>query len=237
MTVEIDSRISASLHPINVEKVDGYDEDTAPVLGQVMAAFSEAYSGLGAVHTAREAAKSNPTWNEAQQIIATQDLADKVFANVAKRMDGTRASLEAGIAHLEKEMMQPVESRASHPVSQEIRAHIKGLPSGDRMGFIKQAIDAGDHNTAQAALGAPAYLSGIEAGMQASLLRIYREKASPAMAKRLKAMTSAKALIEQRGGLVMKELERAVGLPPHKVQQLRQAKSKSEQAFVLKNVA
>ncbi|MFL6725056.1 MAG: hypothetical protein ACJ8FS_00910 [Sphingomicrobium sp.] len=221
---------------MNIEKLDGVDEETLPVLGHVMAAFSEAYSGLGAVHTARDAAKGDPTLNEAAQIIKTQDLADRIFSKVAQRMDGSRASLVAGIAHLEKEMMQPVESRASHPVSQEIRAHIKGLPSGERMGFIKQAIDAADHDTAMAALGAPAYLSGIEAGMQASLLKLYREKANPAMAKRLKAMTSAKALIEDRGGLVLKEMEKAVGLPPHKVQRLRQAKSKSEQAFVLKDI-
>jgi hypothetical protein len=237
MSIEIDTRVTASLHPTNVEKIDGYDEDTAPVLGQVVVAFNEAYEGIGKVHTARDAARGNPTWNEAQQIIATQDLADKVFANVAKRMDGTRASLEAGIAHLEKEMRQPVESRASHPVSQEIRSHIKGPPSAQRMGFIKQAIDTGDHDTAMAALGAPAYLSGLEPGMQASLLKLYREKSNPAMAKRLKAMTNAKALIEERGGLVLKEMEKAVGLPPHKVQQLRQAKTQSEQAFVLKDMA
>jgi len=235
--IEIDSRVSASLHPFNVEKLDGVDEETLPVLGHVLAAFNEAYNGIGQVHSAREAARSNPTWNEAQQVIKTQDMADAVFAKVAKRMDGSRANLEAGIAHLEKEMMHPVESRASHPVSQEIRAHIKGLPNAARMTFIKQAIEAGDHDTAMAALGAPAYLSGIEKGAQQVLLRLYREKANPAGAKRLKALTSAKAYIEERGGLVLKELEKAVGLPPHKVEQLRKAKSAAEQAFVLKDVA
>lgn len=236
MTIEIDSRVTASLHPTNVEKIDGYDEDTAPVLGQVVAAFSEAYEGVGKIHSAREASKGDPTLTEAAQIMKTQDFADKVFASVAKRMDGTRASLEAGIAHLEKEMTNPVESRAAHPMSKEIREHIKSLPSASRMGFIKQAIDSGDHTTAMAALGAPAYLSGIESGMQASLLRIYREKANPAMAKRLKAMTNAKALIEKNGSLVMTEMEKAVGMRPDQVQRLRAAKSKSEQAFVLKDI-
>lgn len=237
MSIEVDTRITAALHPKNIESLDGVDDETLPVLGHVINAFTEAYNGLGQVHTAREAAKSNPSWTEATQIMETQNLADKVFAKVAQRMDGSRASLEAGIAHLEKELNAPIELRSSHPLSVEIRAHVKSLPSADRMGFIKQAIDAGDHETARACFSGPAYLSGLEPGMQQSLLRIYREKANPAAAKRLKVLNSAKAYIEDRGGLVIKELEKAVGLPPHKVEQLRKAKTKAEQAFVLKDVA
>jgi hypothetical protein len=236
MSEEIDVRVTPALHPRNVAEIDGYDDDTALVLGPVVTAFDAAYQGIGAVHTAREKAKLNPTWNEAQQVIMTQDMADKVFASVAKQMDGQRASLAKGIAHLEKELSQPIESRAAHPIAQEIRAHIKALPGAARMGFIKQAIDAGDHEVPQAALGAPAFLSGMDPGIQDTLLRMYRAKANPAMSQRLKAMTGAKALIEERGALVMKELEKAVGLPPHKVQQLRNAKTAAEQAFVLKDI-
>lgn len=237
MSTEIDSRVSASLHPMNVEKIDGYDDDTAPVLGHVLTAFSEAYLGIGQVHTAREKAKTNPTWNESQQILATAELADKVYAKVARALDGSRINIERGIAHLEKELTQPVESRASHPIAQEIRAHIKALPSADRMTFIKRAIDAGDTEVPTAALGAPAFLSGIEPGMQASLVRLYREKAQPDMAKRLKAMHGARQLLEERSGLLHTELAKAVGLPPHKVKQLRDAKNAAERAFVLKDVA
>jgi hypothetical protein len=236
MSIEIDSRVTPALHPTNLEKLDGIDEETLPVIGHALAAFTEAYSGIGQVFSAREAAKTNPAWTEPMQIMATADLSDKVFAKVAKRMDGSRASLEAGIAHLEKEMTQPVESRASHPISKEIREHVKSLPSAARMGFIKQAIDAGEHDVPMACLGAPSFLSGIEPDMGKALLRIYREKANPTMAKRLKALTSAKAYIEKNGSLVLKELERAVGMRPDQVQRLRNAKTKSEQAFVLKDI-
>lgn len=237
MTIEIDSRITPALHPTNLEKLDGIDEETLPVIGHAVAAFNEAYQGIGQVFSAREAAKTNPAWTEAQQVMATADLSDKVFEKVAKRMDSSRASLEAGIIHLEREMMQPVESRASHPVSIEVRSYIRELPSADRMSFIKRAIETGDHETAQAALGAPSYLSGIEPEMQKALLRLYREKASPASAKRLKALTSAKTYIEKNGSLVLKELERAVGARSDQVKRLRTAKSAAEQAFVLKDVA
>jgi hypothetical protein len=237
MSTPVSTKVTPALHPDNVTQVDGYDEETAPVLAPTLTAFDEAYQGIQQVHAAREKAKSNPTWNEAMQIIHTQQLADKVLARVAKAMDGTRAALEKGIAHLEKELSQPVESRASHPIAQEIRAHIKSLPAGQRMPFIKEAIEADDHDTAQAALGTVSYLSGIDAKTQAILTRIYHEKASPLLAKRLKAMSGAKALIEERGGLVFGELEKAVGVSSHKVKQLRDAKDAAEQAFVLKGVA
>lgn len=235
MSDGIDVRVTPALHPTNVEKIEGYDADTALVLGQTVTAFSEAYIGIGKVHTAREAAKRNPTWNEAQQVIKTQDMADAVFARVAKAMDSEGARLSKAIAHLEGELSQPVEARASHPIAQEIRAHIKSLPAGQRMPFIKQAIEAGDHETAQAALGTVPYLSGIDPNTRAILTRMYHEKAQPALAKRLKAMQGAKALIEDRGGLVMRELEKAVGMRADKVQRLRNARNEAEQAFVLKD--
>jgi len=236
MTIEINSNITPALHPTNLEKLDGIDEETLPVIGHAVAAFQEAYQGIGQVFSAREAVKGDPTLTDAAQIIKTADLSDKVFEKVAKRMDSSRASLEAGIAHLEKEMTTPVESRASHPISKEIREHVKSLPSGARMGFIKQAIDAGEHDVPMACLGAPSFLSGIEPDMAKALLRIYREKSNPAMAKRLKALTSAKAYIEKNGSLVLKELERAVGARADQVQRLRNARTKSEAAFVLKDI-
>lgn len=42
-----------------------------------MTAFSTAYEGIRAVHEAREKAKTNPTLNEAHQIIHTDDFAQK----------------------------------------------------------------------------------------------------------------------------------------------------------------
>ncbi len=43
-------------------------------------------------------------------------------------------------------------------------------------------------------------------------------------------------MIEERAGLVFKELEKAVGAPPHKAAALRKAKTEAEQAFVLKDI-
>jgi hypothetical protein len=83
-------------------------------------------------------------------------------------------------------------------------------------------------------LAAPAYLSGIDPAMQASLLRMWHVKQNPVKEKRLRAMQAALDLVGQRGGLVFKELERAVGAPPHKVKALREAKTAAEKAFVMR---
>lgn len=235
MSENIDVRVSASLHPENVKQIEGYDSETEAVLAPTMTAFSEAYEGIRAVHNAREKAKTNPTWNEAAQILATDDLAQKVFARVAKVMDSTRVNLEKGIAHLEGELSKPVESKAAGSIAAEVRAHIKGLSTSERMTVIQRAINEGDHIVASSVLGAPAMLSGIDAKMQEILTRLYHERHNLATAKRLKVMQGAKALIEERGGLVFKELEKAVGVPPHKAKALREAKTAAEKAFVLKD--
>lgn len=236
MVDNIETRVTPALHPENIKSIDGWDEETAPVLGPTETAFSAAYEGIKSVHAARDASKRNPTWNEAQQVIHTQDFADKVFARVAKTFDTTRASLVKGIEHLEGELSQPVVSGAGTFEASDIRRHMKELPSGERMSFIHKAIEEGDSVTTSAVLGARHYLSGIDAKTQAVLTRMWHEKANPSLAKRLKVMQGARALIEQRAGLVFKELEKAVGAPPHKVKALRDAKTKSEQAFVLKSI-
>lgn len=235
MPTQIDHRVSPSLHADNVAQIDGYDDDTAQVLAPTMTAFDDAYQSITKVHDAREKARTNPTWNEAQQVIATQDYADKVFARIAKTFDSVRANLEKGIAHLEGELSKPVESKAAGTIAAEVRAHIKGLSSGERMKVVQQAIDDGDHIVATAVLGAPAMLSGIDPKMQQTLTRFYHERHNPATTKRLKAMQGARDLIEKRAGLVFTELEKAVGMRPDKVKKLRDAKNEAEAAFILKD--
>jgi hypothetical protein len=63
--------------------------------------------------------------------------------------------------------------------------------------------------------------------------RLWHEKQSPDMAKRLRAMQGAKTMIEQRAGLVFGELERAVKAPPHKAKRLREANTDAERAFAV----
>lgn len=236
MSDAIDTRITPSLHADNVDQVEGYDEDTAPYLATTKTAFSEAYQGVAQVLDARAAAAKNPAWNDASQLIMSQEFADKVFVRIAKKMDGAKAALDKGIAHIEAELSAPVTAKAAVSVAGEIRAYSKSLETGERIGFIQRAIAEGDEATVSSLLGAPPYLSGLTAEMQSLYVRQWHERNSPAVSKRLKAMNGARDLIVNRGGLVHSELTKAIGAPPHKVAALRAAKTAAEKAFVLRDL-
>ena len=233
MADEVDTRVTPSFHPETVQALDGYDDDTASILSGVESAFTDAYVSIGRVHDARNAAKTNPTWNEAQQIIEVANFADKLTANLAKKFDSATANLTRVVEGLERDLSQPIEGKGVGAMAGEIRTYVHSLPEGQRMGFIQKAIDAGDERTVGAVLGGVPYLSGITPEMQAVLLRQYHEKTNPRAAKQLRAAKAGLELLGERGGLIFKEMEKGVGAKQAKVQQLRAAKAAAEKSFVV----
>ena len=154
---------------------------------------------------------------------------------IAKGFDSTRANLVKGIEHLEKQLNEPITSKAAQSIAAEVRAYAKGLDTGERMTFIQNALSNGDDVTTTALLGAPPYLSGIDANTQSVFTRLYHERNAPAVAKRLKVMVAAKEMIEERAGVVFHDLTKAVGCPPNKAKRLREARTASEKAFVMQS--
>lgn len=220
---DINAKVTPSLHPENVKQIDGYDNDTASLLAGTEAAFKNAYDGIGAVWTAKDAVDQNRAWTDERKIIELSKHAERQFDVIAKKFDSTRATLVKQIAHFESELTQPVEAKAAAPIAREIRDHVKGLSPDKRMGFLEQALKAGDAVTLSSLLGAPCYLSGMTAETQALYVRRYRERLEPVKAKKLKALQAAQTLIEERGSLIMAELEKAVGASPQKAVALRNA--------------
>ena len=84
-----------------------------------------------------------------------------------------------------------------------------------------------------AVLGGVPYLSGITPEMQNILLRLHHEKSNPRAAKQLRAAKAGLEMLGERGGLIFKEMEKAVGAKQAKVQQLRAAKAAAEKSFVV----
>ncbi|MDH2135090.1 hypothetical protein N5J77_28595 [Sphingobium yanoikuyae] len=230
---DADTRVTPSFHPQTVRAIDGYDEDTSGVLAGTEAAFNDAYIGVGRVHDAREAGKRNPAWTPENALIQTQDFADKLTMQLAKRFDGATANLNRVIEGLERDLSQPLTGHGVGGMSAEIRAFVKALPDGQQMAFIRNAIEQGDERTCGAVLGGVAYLSGITPEVQAVLLKLYHEKANPRAAKQLRAAKAGLELLGERSALIFKEMERAVGAPQAKVQQLRAAKAAAEKSFVV----
>lgn len=228
MPTKIDSRLTPSLHAETIKNIDGYNEElTAPILAPAIEALDDAYITLGKLHDARDAAKKNQAWSEGQQVLAVSDAAWKQQQRLAKKLDGVLATLGTQIAHFEKELSQPLESRASVGISGEIRKYVKEMATSERQRFLMQAISEGDHTTVGAVLGAPSYLSGLDSDSQSIYVRMWHEKTSPDKAIKLKAVQNTKRLIEDRAGLIFKEIEKAMGASWSTVNKLRQGNDKA----------
>jgi hypothetical protein len=213
MSDEIDVRVSLDLDPeAAMGTIQDYDDDTASYVSGAKSAFTEAFTSLRAIHDAKAAVADDPTLNEAGQLLKVDDFAQKrMLSKVYPLWDTASANLNDKVAVWEKEMTKEVVSKASQQVSSEVRAHMKGLKTGERMAAISQAIRDGDEVVASAVLGAPAMLSGLDDEMKGILLREYHERFNPALAKRLRAVTAARDLIDGRMGVLKKEVAKAVG--------------------------
>ncbi len=233
MSVQIDTRVTPSLHPANVANIDGYSDATKGYVEGAERAFHEAYTGVGAVYDAKEAMRRDLSLTEAGRTIKVDDMAQRVFKKVAALFDAQSANLSKGIAMIEEKLTAPVTARAAHPIGAEVRAHVRAMSESDRSGFVIQAINSGDEVTVTAVLGGPSYLSGIRPEVQSALLRMWHEKAAPEEAARLKVMQGALKLLSSRGGMIFTALEQAVGAHPDGVRKMREAKAKADKALAV----
>lgn len=211
MADNINSLVSADLHPDNIEHLDGYSDDTEVFLRAARNAFQSAYAFIGNIYSVRDAAMSDPTLTPAAAILKTDEFARSRLASVTKLFDGAVTALGKTINASEQELAAPVLEKGAKLVSQEVRSHLKGLNSEERHKTIQQALNGGNEVVMCALLGAPALLSGLTDEMQVAYLRMWREKVEPVKAQRLRAMRAAKERLEQRGGLVILQMDKAVG--------------------------
>ncbi|WP_343115447.1 hypothetical protein [Ostreiculturibacter nitratireducens] len=212
MATEIDTRVSIDLHPETVMKLDGVDADTAPFIAPAVEAFEGAYSYLTSIHEVRAAAFADPTLTPEAALLRTDDYAAGKLAAVTQRFDNTIARFTTTIKSLESDLSASVKELAGKAVSSEVRSHMKA--SKDRVKLMEQALAEKDDEVLSAVLGAPPMLSGLSRELHAVFLRAYNEQRKPEASKRLKALTAARSHLENRGGLILREMERAVGTVP-----------------------
>ena len=231
--IAIDTRVTPSFQSANVRALPEYDADTAPLFGPVESAFDLAYRTISSIHAAREAAQNDLTLTEAARVVKTADFADSLMERATRAFDYADSTLVNNIAALDKALSEPVQARAAHTISVEIRAHVKGLKAegGSILDFVQRAIDSGDHDTVSAILGSPAYLSGMTPEQQTVMLRRYHEKANPQTAKRLAAAKAAQAYLGRNSGLLFKEIEKGIGGDYRQIALLRKGASASKKAF------
>lgn len=231
--INIDIRVTPppALHQKVVEEIDGWGEDTKTILAETQTAFSTAYKTLRKVHNTREVVNANPGWNDDQKLLQMDNFAKKHLAAVTKTFDTARANLTKGINCLEKAQVEPIQTKAASTLANQIRDYARNLPDDKRHEFLRAAIARDDNETVTAMLGAPPYLSGLNHEYQAIYLRLYHERNSPGLAKRLQVMRAAKDLIENNAGKVFTEMEKAIGGKGVKANMVRKAQEAAERAL------
>lgn len=206
---DVDTRITPALHPDNIASLDGYSEATAPLVADAAEALTAAYSYLGSIHDVRAAAFADPTLTKEAALLKADDHAQAKLAGVTRKFDATVARFGTTIASLEADLSASVKEQAGKMVSGEVRALMKA--SDNRIPLLEQALADKDDEVLSAVLGAPPMLSGLTREVHAVFLRKYNEQRKPETVKRLRALTSAKTYLERTGGLVLKEMVKAVG--------------------------
>ncbi len=209
MADQIDTRITPALHPDNIASLDGYCDETAPLVADATEALTAAYGYLGGIHDVRAAAFADPTLTQEAALLKADDHAQAKLAGVTRKFDAAIARFDKTIAAYETDLSSSVKQLASTTVSGEVRALMQ--KAEDRMALMEKALAEGDDDVLSAVLGAPPMLSGLTKEIHAVFLRKYNEQRKPETTQRLRALTSAKTYLEQQGGLVLKEMVKAVG--------------------------
>lgn len=206
---DVDTRITPALHPDNIASLDGYNDSTAPLVADATEALTAAYGYLGGIHDVRAAAFADPTLTKEAALLKADDHAQAKLAGVTRKFDAAVARFGTSIASLEADLSASVKAQAGERVSTEIRTLMKN--SDNRMALMEQALADGDTEVCSAVCGASPLLSGFTREIHAVFVRRFNEKQKPETVQRLRALTSAKAYLEQQGGLVLKEMVKAVG--------------------------
>lgn len=234
--IKVSTKVTPALHVQNVYALEGIDDITRPYIAPVVTAMDDAYQSLEAIHKAREAAAKNPAWTDAQQLLQVSQFAEKHQKRVLKQIDSVVSNLDKGIKAMEEMLTGPLEQQAGMgTVNEEIRRHVKSMSSEERRKFLSEANASGDTKTMTAVLGVPHYLTGMLPAEQAYYVREYHTRRSPDTAARLKVMTAARDLLNERAPLIHGEVEKAMGQNWRKVQMIREAATAAEQAFIIQD--
>jgi hypothetical protein len=218
------------LDPRVVEQIPGF-EDHKGYLASTQTAFSAAFEGLKQIAEGRATAAKNQAWNDYQQLLQVGGFAEKVHAKMCAAFDTATNALTQGIAHIEKELTQPLSNAAASPLAKEIREHVKSLKPDERSEFLAIAIRDNDMSVVNALLGAPHYLSGMPKSSHDYQTRKFREAGKPELVGRQEAMRAALELIQRRAHIIHSQVESAMGGKFATLTRVRDASSAAEKAL------
>ena len=226
--------VSLSLHPAVITSIPGYEEARGYVAHSATA-LDSAYQSIEAVVKARAKLSRDESRTPKAQVLMAAELAEQYMGKLQKTFELSWDKLHSGIDHIDKQLSEPMEQQAgAGTISGEIRSHAKSLEHEERRKLISDALHRGDIKTTSAILGAPAYLSGLQAEEQKHYTRTYHEATNPELTRRLQVMTKAKEKLEQSKRIIRAEMDKAVGASKSEIDKLRTGSSEAEDELILK---
>lgn len=222
-TVDINTKVTPSLHPDNVLAAIGDDDpelvaDAEPAV----AAFTSAYTALAALHQAADTLKLDSTYTEDGRTLAIAQLADRKTTDLAKSFDKASFAVNSKVKLLETHLSAPLAQSAERSnIATEIRNHVKGMTTDQRMQFVREAIERKDAETVGAILGAPPYLSGMSALEREHQTRQWHKVTQPEKHRRLESLLKVRDLLDNHAGKLHTEPLKAVGVTRAQLDKLR----------------
>ncbi|WP_334063387.1 hypothetical protein [Alteromonas genovensis] len=232
--MEINSKISPSLHPKNITAIDGYDDTTAGYVESAKVALELAYQSLDAVHCARTTLNENNAWSKEKKIFELAEFGEKNMDKVLPVFDRARTQLESGIQSVETAINESF-VKTTPALAQEIRTHIKTMDRAARSEFVRVLLSEKNFEVLTAIADAPAFLSGMGTQEHGHLKRQLQESVSPELVKRVKVMKSALTMLESRGALVHTETEKAIGARFDFIAKMRKTESATRRALMIED--
>lgn len=200
MSDKVISRVSPALDPETYRAIEGYDDSTRGYVDDVVSVFNDIYATLGKLHDARVLWERNPAVTEENRILIVGKEVSKQKVRLAQRLDRASRDLDARIAHVEAELVRPVQQgAAAGPLAAEVRAHCKSLDNAQRSKLIREALEADDEATLKAVLGAQPFLSGMTAVDRDHYLHQYHSRKQPQLVARLALMTRVRETLNNTG--------------------------------------
>ena len=229
--LEISTDASPALHPHNfVALTAGPDDPLYSALEPAIMAFAEVSDAMTAIAGVRDALLQSKTMHKNEIVLKTADYAEKKLA-VAKSIDTAHASLKGQIAVAEAALRAPLEATVHSTAAAEIRALARDMEPGARRKLIADSIDSGDKTILSALLSAHPFTTNLTKVEVEQYTRIYRERSSPELAKRVEVLTKAVSMIHERAGLVISNADRLIGVSKGELAAIRASDAKARAAL------
>jgi hypothetical protein len=137
------------------------------------------------------------------------DAAEQAFRRGASVYDQSRKKIVTELEQLHFERSgRTTDPNAKTPAgiaaAQEIRAHLKSLPPGERAGLVREQIAAGNNRVAAAVAESEPFLSGLDPATHANLVSATHAKFAPEESSKIEALTAVLACVDDAATLALK---------------------------------